>query len=327
MVHPANLGRTCGTCHPGAGQRFAIGPIHVRAGTASEHSVVRFIRVLYLWLIPLTLGFMTIHNVSDFLAKLVRGATRAHSGEKVPRMNLHFRIAHGLTVLSFPILVVTGFALKYPEAWWARPIVAWETEAAFRGLVHRIAGVVLILSLLYHAAHLVASRRDRVLLRLVVPRLQDARDLWGTLRHNLGLSQTRPTFGPLSYAEKIEYLAYIWGSVVMAATGLLLWFNTLTLTHLPSWVADAATVTHFYEAILATLAILLWHFYMVIFDPAVYPMDLSWITGKVSADHLRETRPEYYRELVRRSEPAFSEPTAAEGTDAPPLPETKDPPD
>jgi cytochrome b subunit of formate dehydrogenase len=270
---------------------------------------------------------MTIHNAADFLSKLVRGAPRAHSRERVPRMNLHFRIAHGLTVLSFPILVVTGFALKYPEAWWARPIVAWEAEAAFRGLVHRIAGVVLILSLLYHAVHLLASRRDRALLRLVVPRLQDARDLWGTLRYNLGLSATRPKFGPLSYAEKIEYLAYIWGSVLMAGTGFLLWFNTLTLANLPSWVADAATVTHFYEAILATLAILLWHFYMVIFDPAVYPMDLSWITGKASADHLRETRPEYYRQLLRRSETVPSEATVDDATDMPPPSETKDPPD
>jgi len=303
-VHPANLSRTCGVCHPGAGQRFSIGPIHVRAGTASEHPMVRWIRVFYLWLIPLTLGFMTFHNAADFIAKLVRGVPRGHSAEVVPRMNLHFRIAHGLTVLSFPVLVVTGFALKYSESWWARPLVAWEGEAPFRGIAHRTAAVVLLLSLVYHAIHLLASRRDRVILERLRPRLQDARDLWATLRYNLGLSKERPTFGAFSYAEKIEYLAYVWGSVVMAATGFLLWFNTLTLTYLPNWVADAATVTHFYEAVLATLAILVWHFYMVIFDPAVYPMDLSWITGKVPADHLRETRPEYYRELSRGPERA-----------------------
>ena len=55
---------------------------------------------------------------------------------------------------------------------------------------------------------------------------------------------------------------------------------------------------HFYEAMLASLAILVWHFYMVIFDPVVYPMDLSWLTGTVPADHLRETRPAYYRALL-----------------------------
>jgi cytochrome b subunit of formate dehydrogenase len=145
-----------------------------------------------------------------------------------------------------------------------------------------------------------------------MPRLEDARDLWAMLRHNMGLSKERPTFRAFSYAEKVEYLAYVWGSAVMAATGCLLWFNTLTLTYLPSWVADAATVTHFYEAVLATLSILVWHLYMVVFDPAVYPMDLSWITGQVPADHLRETRPGYYRTLLRVTRPA----PAATGTDA-----------
>jgi hypothetical protein len=42
---------------------------------------------------------------------------------------------------------------------------------------------------------------------------------------------------------------------------------------------------------------------MVILDPDVYPMDKAWITGKVPADHLKETRPEYYRQIVRAEEP------------------------
>ena len=54
-----------------------------------------------------------------------------------------------------------------------------------------------------------------------------------------------------------------------------------------------------YEAILATFAILIWHSYMVVFDPLVYPMDTAWIDGKVPADHYRHVRPEYYRALQR----------------------------
>ena len=49
---------------------------------------------------------------------------------------------------------------------------------------------------------------------------------------------------------------------------------------LPKWVSDVATVVHFYEAVLATLAIVVWHLYFVIFDPVVYPMDTAWITGR-----------------------------------------------
>ena len=89
--------------------------------------VVRSIRIVYLILIPLTLGLMILHNLLDFLGKLRRGARRQRRDrEEVPRMNLHFRIAHALVIVSFPLLVITGFALKYPEAWWAAPLLRFE---------------------------------------------------------------------------------------------------------------------------------------------------------------------------------------------------------
>ena len=98
--------------------------------------------------------------------------------------------------------------------------------------------------------------------------------------YNLGLSETCPTFGKFSYVEKIEYLAYMWGTAVMVLTGFILWFNNLALRYFPKWVTDAATALHYYEAILATFSILIWHMYTVIFDPEVYPMDRSWLTGE-----------------------------------------------
>jgi formate dehydrogenase gamma subunit len=301
-ISPKNISATCGACHPGAGRRFAIGRVHVLPQTAAEHPVVAFIRVAYAWLIPLTLGFMLLHNGLDFFAKLAHGGPRIHTGEEAPRMNLHFRVAHWLTVVSFPTLVVTGFALKFPESWWAAPIVRWEGTMRFRANTHRVAAVVLIASIVYHVAHLIARKRDRVILPNLLPRIQDVTDLWGVIRYNLGLAPQRPTFGMFSYAEKLEYLAYVWGSVVMVATGFLLWFENFTLRNFPKWVADAATVVHFYEAILASLSILIWHFYLTIFDPDVYPMDKAWLTGKASADHLKHTRPEYYAEIVARQQ-------------------------
>jgi cytochrome b subunit of formate dehydrogenase len=310
-IHPANLGRTCGTCHPGAGQRFAIGPVHVRPASSSEHPVVRFIRVAYLWLIPLTLGFMLLHHGLDFWAKLRRRARVHDDGEELPRMGLHFRVAHWLVIVSFPVLVVTGFALKFPEAWWAAPLLRFEGQWAVRGWIHRAAAVVLVLSFVYHLVHLAVSKGARRLLPAMIPRVRDVSDLVGTLRHNLGRTSERPRLPAVSYVEKLEYLAFVWGTLIMAVSGFLLWFNTWALRHVPTWVLDASTAIHYYEAILATLAILIWHFYTVIFDPDVYPMDRAWLTGKVSAEHLRQTRPEYYRALVeaqaRRDQKAKAE--------------------
>jgi hypothetical protein len=85
----------------------------------------------------------------------------------------------------------------------------------------------------------------------------------------------------------------------MALTGFWLWFSDFSLRHFPKWLSDVATTVHFYEAILATGAIAVWHFYLVIFDPEVYPMERAWINGRVSAEHLRHHRPLYYRALMR----------------------------
>lgn len=301
-IHPKNLGQTCGKCHSGAGERFLIGAVHIKPGDAGEHPAVRWIRLAYLVLIPLTIGFMLVHNGLDWLAKLRRGRHGHATGGEVPRMNLKFRVAHGLVVLSFVTLVITGFALKFPDAAWVKAFQEFDPTSQYRGLAHRVAAVVISAATVFHLVHLAVVKHDRVILKELWPRLQDAKDIVAMFRFNLGLSRTRPTFGMFGYAEKMEYWAYMWGTVVMAVTGLILWANTWSLRHLPKWVSDAATAAHWYEAILASLSILVWHWYLVIFDPDVYPMDKAWLTGKTSADHVRETRPEYYQALMARLE-------------------------
>ena len=72
----------------------------------------------------------------------------------------------------------------------------------------------------------------------------------------------------------------VWGAVVMAGSGLLLWANNLAMRFLPKTWLDVATSVHFYEAVLATLAIVVWHFYSVIFDPDVYPLNTAFLTGR-----------------------------------------------
>jgi cytochrome b subunit of formate dehydrogenase len=298
-INAMNLGKTCGNCHDGAGDHFLIGPVHVRMTAGNAHPAVRWIRWTYLLLIPLTLGFMILHNLLDFVAKLIRRQPRGEAGPQVSRMNRNFRIAHAGVVLSFPTLVFTGFALKYPEAWWARPLLMWEGHFAFRGAVHRGAAMVLLAATIYHVIHLIIVRRDRTFLKAMLPEFKDARDLLQVFAWNLGLTKREPRFSKFNYAEKVEYWAFMWGTVVMTVSGCLLWFNNFTLRYFPKWVSDAATAVHYYEALLATFSILLWHFYIVIFDPLVYPMDTAWLNGKVPADHYRHSRPAYYRALQR----------------------------
>jgi len=308
-VNSANLSKTCGNCHQGIGTNAAIGTVHVQISGGPAHPVVRWIRWTYLILIPLTLGFMLLHNLIDFFSKLVRPPVRLPGGERVVRMNLGFRIAHWGVMLSFPVLVYTGFALKFSDAWWARPLLLWEQRADFRGGVHRAAAVLLLAATLYHFVHLALNRRDRKLLVHMLPQFRDLTDLLAVLRFNLGMSKTLPRFAKFNYAEKMEYWAFLWGTGVMALSGFLLWFNNFALRYFPKWITDAATAVHWYEALLATFSILLWHFYFVIFDPMVYPMDLAWFNGKVPAEHYEHARPEYLAALRRAQMP---EPRRAE---------------
>jgi formate dehydrogenase gamma subunit len=243
---------------------------------------------------------MILHNLLDLFFKMRHRRAHALSGAKVERINLYFRIAHWGVMLSFPVLVYTGFALKFPGEWWARPLLLWESHFAFRGWLHRIAAVLLVVSTIYHFVHLALSSRDRAFLWAMLPRFRDARDLLQKLAHDLGYRQSTPSFGKFNYAEKLEYWAFLWGTAVMALSGFLLWFNNFTLRHFPKWMTDVATAVHYYEAILATFSILLWHFYFVIFDPLVYPMDTAWLDGKVPVEHYQHSRPEYLKSLVSR---------------------------
>ena len=279
-VHPANLPQTCGQCHPGAGSRFTLGPVHVVV-TEARFTAVYYIRLIYLSLIYLVIGGMVLHNLLDLIRKARTPAVRSLATVQTEeeRMSLGFRLAHGLVMISFSLLVYTGFALKYPESWWAQPVIQWEAEVGLRAWLHRAAAVVLLGSLGFHFVHLARSRRARACIAGMRPGREDWIEFQQRLRYYFGLRPQPPHAAKLGYAEKAEYWAFLWGTAVMAVTGLLLWFETFTLRWLPGWVSDAATAIHFYEAILASLAILVWHFYWVIFDPAVYPMDWSWWSG------------------------------------------------
>jgi len=90
----------------------------------------------------------------------------------------------------------------------------------------------------------------------------------------------------------------------MAGTGIMLWAKVLVGNHLPRWWLDVATAVHFYEAVLATLAILVWHFYQVFFDPDVYPMNWAWWDGKMTLHHYREEHGLDENPLIEVSHPA-----------------------
>lgn len=283
-INAKNLPATCGRCHAGAGTRFAITQIHVVEGR-SEPAAVRWVRQFYLLLIPLLIGLMMLHNGGDWVRKFVRlrlgfpQRLARTEGKPEVRMLRFERVQHALLVISFSILVWTGFALKYPDEWWARPLLLWEGAHSVRGLVHRIAAVIFVGVSVTHLLSLVFSRRLRRHWMEMLPNKKDPVEAIENFAYNLGFRSRKPGRSAHSYIEKAEYWAVVWGAVVMVATGVMLWANSFMLAWVPKSWLDTATSIHFYEAVLATLAIVVWHFYSVIFDPDVYPMDTAWFTG------------------------------------------------
>jgi cytochrome b subunit of formate dehydrogenase len=285
-INAKNLPKTCGQCHPGAGTRFAISQVHVVEG--AESTPLRLVRQFYLLLIPVTIWLMMLHNGGDWVRKLVRLRFRvrlarrtdvALAGHGEIRMLPFERVQHAVLALSFIVLVWTGFALKYPDQLWARPLLLLEGKVSVRSLVHRVAAGVFIAVTLTHLISLIVSRKLREHWKEMLPNRKDPREAISNFAYNLGLGDTPPGRSHHSYIEKAEYWAVVWGAVVMIGTGVMLWANNLAMSLLPKSWLDIATSIHFYEAVLATLAIVVWHFYSIIFDPDVYPLNTAFLTG------------------------------------------------
>jgi formate dehydrogenase gamma subunit len=219
------------------------------------------------------------------------------------------RYQHWILAICFALLAITGFALKYPEALWVQPLLILEGQFALRGWLHRGAAIVFVGLGLYHAGYMIFSARGRMLLKALAPLRQDLTDVKENFRFLFGKRETPPAFDHFSYMEKIEYWALVWGTIVMAVTGFLLWFENSTLKIFPLWMMEVFTVIHLYEAWLATLAIFIWHFYAVIFNPEVYPLNQSMVDGMMSEAEMER---EHARELSRLREMQEQAPEAPE---------------
>ncbi len=320
-INKANLAATCGKCHNGADVRFASTPVHVLPASGQE-PLLYWLSQIYVVLIILTIGLMFLHNLIDFIRKSRRKLQLRRTGEHSVRtsgrlylrMTRSERLQHLVMLASFLTLVLTGFMLKFPDSWWVKAIreIVGNGFADMRGVIHRIAGSAMIAVSIYHVFYLIFTERGRKFFKDMMPKIQDARDLVQGVKYNLGLSKEGPRFDRFSYAEKAEYLALIWGVVVMSATGLLLWFTNFSLGFVTKLGLDAATLIHYYEAILASLAILVWHFYAVIFNPDIYPLNVACIKGTLSEEEMEEEHP---LELEKLKEAEETEIVVENGTD------------
>jgi cytochrome b subunit of formate dehydrogenase len=180
-----------------------------------------------------------------------------------PRFSIARRVEHVIMLLSFTTLGLTGLPQKFADA--SLSVSMIQALGGIENLrsIHHAAAIVMMFGTAYHLlvmGYHVFVLRSRM---SMLPTLQDVKDGWQALMYNIGLAKTYPQMGRYTFEEKMEYWAFVWGAVVMGLTGFLMW-NPITATRYVSGeLIPAAKAAHGGEALLAVLAIIIWHMYGV----------------------------------------------------------------
>jgi cytochrome b subunit of formate dehydrogenase len=212
---------------------------------------------------------------------------------ELPRSHDRFtrsdRVQHAVMAVSFLVLTVTGLPQKYIYAnnRYLDDLIDLMGGLESVRIVHRGAATVLMLVTVYHllaVAHRVLVRRVSL---SMLPRYQDVVDGLQAVRYNLGLARERPRTDRYTWEEKVEYWSLIWGTIVMIATGFMLWNPVATARFLPGEWIPASQVIHGGEALLAILAVLVWHFYSV----HLRHFNRAMWTGQMTEDEMEHEHP------------------------------------
>ncbi|MDX1616312.1 MAG: cytochrome b/b6 domain-containing protein [Candidatus Promineifilaceae bacterium] len=212
--------------------------------------------------------------------------------KQYPRFRLGARIEHFVLMLSFTVLGVTGLPQMFAESMLAQDLINLMGGIEFIRIVHRWAAAVLILGSVYHlltSSYRFFVKHERM---GMVPDRKDAEDLRDYVLYNLGRRDEHPKMRKFNFGEKFEYWAVVWGTAVMILTGFMLLNPIATTSVLPGEVIPVALAAHGNEALLAVLAIIIWHMYNVHikhFNPSIF-------TGKMPRDQMKE---EHALELER----------------------------
>ena len=218
------------------------------------------------------------------------------TGASIQRFTLNERTQHALLMGSTLTLLITGFSLLFHDLPIGRWLLWLEGGVAGRGLIHRWAAVVLMTVCAYHVAYILFTERGHAQFMHMRPRSQDVRDFLQVIRMNLGQPVERPAFDWFDYRQKFQYWAFAIAGATMVLSGLVLWFATQAMAVMPKWVFDLLAMLHGRESVVIFLLLFVWHLYDVHLRPEVFPMDWSWITGRISPSDLKARhRAEYER--------------------------------
>ena len=211
------------------------------------------------------------------------------SGEQrtYTRFSLAQRLEHVVMFTSFIVLAATGLPQKFAEAGISQAIINLFGGIDLIRQIHHSAAAVLILSSAFHMVALGYRLYVKRARPSMLPGLKDVKDGFTDLLYNFGARKDRSQGGRYNWMEKVEYWALVWGTMIMVITGFMLLNPIATTTLLPGEIIPAAKTAHGWEAVLAVVAVIIWHFYSV----HLRRFNKSMFTGKMTEHEMLEEHP------------------------------------
>ncbi len=227
----------------------------------------------------------------------------------LPRYSAHIVIQHLILFITFLILAATGLPIFFSELFWAPHVIAFFGGIDLARRIHRVSAVVMMIGAGYHVATILGGTLWKVLRhefdykRTQIPRLKDLQDFIHDLKFFLGLEPQRPKMEKFMYKQKLHYLAVLYGSFVLMAAGSALLFPDLMARLVPGTIGkilpqgaiggdsysaffqDLVRLMHADEAVMALIVLAFWHWVNVHFVPRRFPMQWSFLTGKITREH------------------------------------------
>jgi formate dehydrogenase gamma subunit len=217
----------------------------------------------------------------------------------IQRFSLRERVQHFILIFSFTTLGFTGLMQTF-SAWYP---IAWVINTLLGGvdtlrIIHHLAAFTFGAQTIVHAFEILYFWFVKREIGSMVPAWSDLTGLIGMLKYNLGFAKSRPEFDRYSFEEKVEYWALWWGAIVMGITGVFQWFPALITQILPGMVIPMARIVHMLEAILAVLAIAIWHSY----HSMIKERNFSIFTGYMTEHEMEENHPLEYQRILKAAE-------------------------
>lgn len=182
---------------------------------------------------------------------------------RIRRFTARHIVNHTIMLVCFAGLVLTGMPQRYPAQTWAKAVVMLFGGVERVRFVHHWLGTIMSFQLVWHVIEVLWLTVVRRVPMHMMPGLPDLRHFLHQIRFNLGLESAPPRMPRYGFAEKVEYLALIWGTALMVATGLVLLYPVRFSPVVGGEAILAAKAAHGGEAVLAFLSILTWHAYFV----------------------------------------------------------------